>query len=154
MIPPEVLAGDRQALPPTRDRLLTTTFLVASLHALVILGVTFTPPHGRGGSADPPSLEVLVVHDPVPESELNKNADWLSTALMIMALLNARRPNAWVSKTKRCCRKMLKLRMLCCRISGCLPQTAIPKLYKNSDVPRSKRCNSCETFNHAWWARC
>ena len=44
MIPPEVLAGDRQALPPTRDRLLTTTFLVASLHALVILGVTFTPP--------------------------------------------------------------------------------------------------------------
>ena len=77
-IPPDpfALAGGRQALPPTRDRLLTTTFLVASLHALVILGVTFAPP--RGGSGEPPSLEVLVVHDPVAEAELNKNADYLA----------------------------------------------------------------------------
>jgi protein TonB len=73
---PEALAGDRQALPPTRDRLLTTTFLVGSLHALVILGVTFAPPHGGGGT--PPSLEVLIVHDPVPEADLNKDADYLA----------------------------------------------------------------------------
>ncbi len=74
---PEVLAGDRQALPPTRDRLLTTTFLVGSLHALVILGVTFTPPSGSAGG-ETQTLEVLVVHDPVAEPELNKNADYLA----------------------------------------------------------------------------
>ncbi len=71
------LAGNRSAFPPTRDRLLTTTFLVGSLHALVILGVTFSAPRGDHGGA-PPSLAVLVVHDPLAETELNKNADYLA----------------------------------------------------------------------------
>jgi len=71
------LAGNRTGLPPTRDRLLTTTFFAAALHALVILGVTFAPPRGGRGS-EPPSLAVLVVHDPVAETELNKNADYLA----------------------------------------------------------------------------
>lgn len=71
------LAGNRSALPPTRDRLLITTFLVGSLHALVILGVTFAPARGGHGS-EPPSLAVLVVHDPLAEAELNKNADYLA----------------------------------------------------------------------------
>lgn len=75
---PAALAGDRQALPPTRDRLLTTTFLVASLHALVILGVTFGTPQGGAGSSEPPSLEVLVVHDPMPDPETNHDADYLA----------------------------------------------------------------------------
>lgn len=70
------LAGRRQALPPTRDRLLTTTLLVGSLHALVILGVTFAPP--RGGRAEPPSLAVLLVHDPIAEQRLNTEADYLA----------------------------------------------------------------------------
>ena len=62
---------------PVRDRLTTTMFLVAALHAVVILGVTFAPPH-LAGSADSPSLEVLLVHDPVAEEQVNTRADYLA----------------------------------------------------------------------------
>lgn len=73
----EELAGPREAAPPVRDRLTTTLFLVAILHAIVILGVTFTA--GREPPAQgAPALEVLVVHDPVPEDRLNEAADYLA----------------------------------------------------------------------------
>jgi periplasmic protein TonB len=71
------LARQREALPPSRDRLLTTLFLVGALHALLILGVTFTPPRA-GGSRDAASLEVLLVHDPVAEERINTAADYLA----------------------------------------------------------------------------
>jgi periplasmic protein TonB len=71
------IARHREALPPTRDRLMTTMFLVATLHAVVILGVTFAPPH-LGASTDAPSLEVLLVHDPVAEEQVNTRADYLA----------------------------------------------------------------------------
>ena len=71
------LARQREALPPARDRLLTTTFLVASLHALVILGVTFSPSR-PSGAPDAPSLEVLLVHDPVAEKDTNSHPDYLA----------------------------------------------------------------------------
>jgi protein TonB len=71
------LARQREAVPPARDRLMTTMFLVGALHALLILGVTFTPPRSAG-SGDTPTLEVLLVHDPVAEQRINTAADYLA----------------------------------------------------------------------------
>ena len=71
------IARRHEAAPPVRDRLMTTMFLVGALHAVVILGVTFSP--GRlGGSTDAPSLEVLLVRDPVAEEQVNTRADYLA----------------------------------------------------------------------------
>lgn len=71
------IARHHEAAPPVRDRLMTTLFLVGALHAVVILGVTFAPPR-LAGSADAPSLEVLLVHDPVAEEQVNTRADYLA----------------------------------------------------------------------------
>lgn len=72
----EDLAGRREADPPVRDRLMTTLFLVASLHAIVILGVSFGSPATLFGET--PSLEVMVVEDPTPEPSPNNSADYLA----------------------------------------------------------------------------
>jgi protein TonB len=71
------LARQREAAPPARDRLTATLFLVGALHALVILGVTFAPPPA-GMASDAPALEVLLVHDPVAEEQVNASADYLA----------------------------------------------------------------------------
>jgi protein TonB len=71
------LARQREAAPPARDRLTATLFLVGALHALVILGVTFAPPPA-GTPSDAPALEVLLVHDPVAEEQVNTRADYLA----------------------------------------------------------------------------
>ena len=70
------LSRRRDGHPPVRDRLLTTLFLVAMLHAIVILGVTFGAPGALFGEA--PSLEVVVVKDPAPEEQPNRDADYLA----------------------------------------------------------------------------
>jgi periplasmic protein TonB len=72
----EELAARHEADPPVRDRLMTTLFLVASLHAVVILGVSFGAPSALFGEA--PSLEVMVVQDPAPEPSPNPSADYLA----------------------------------------------------------------------------
>ncbi len=66
-----------EARPPVRDRMTTTLFLVGILHAILILGITFTAPR-IVGSSGAPSLEVLVVQDPVAEERLNEDADYLA----------------------------------------------------------------------------
>lgn len=66
-----------EARPPVRDRMTTTFFLVAILHAILILGVTFSSARPSGGTGAP-TLEVLVVQDPVSEEQLNRNADYLA----------------------------------------------------------------------------
>ncbi len=71
------IARRREATPPVRDRLTTTLFLVGALHAVVILGVTFGPVR-LGGPSDAPSLEVLLVRDPVAEEQVNTRADYLA----------------------------------------------------------------------------
>jgi protein TonB len=73
----EEIAARQEARPPVRDRLTTTLFLVAALHAIVILGITFAPPSSPG-AADANSLEVLLVRDPVAEERLNTSADYLA----------------------------------------------------------------------------
>jgi len=64
-------------LPPASDRMLTTCFLAALFHALVILGVTFSVP-GAKGSEDAAPLEVLLVNDRNSSVPANPGAQYLS----------------------------------------------------------------------------
>jgi protein TonB len=76
------MTGDRPSFPaqgraPVRDRLLTTLFLFALLHGIVIMGVSFT----SGAVADDhgvPTLEVLLVSEDLPETQPNDKADYLA----------------------------------------------------------------------------
>ena len=70
----ELLAA---GLPPANDRMLTTCFVAALLHAIIILGVTFSPPKSdaHGGA---PGLEVILVGDKGPAVAHNRNAKYLA----------------------------------------------------------------------------
>jgi periplasmic protein TonB len=48
-------------LPATGDRLMTTFFLAVLLHAIIILGVTFSAPADHGSSDETHGLEVVLV---------------------------------------------------------------------------------------------
>ncbi|MEO6079697.1 MAG: TonB family protein [Steroidobacteraceae bacterium] len=60
-----------------RDRLMTTLVLAGTLHGLVILGVSFSPPASRGDGASQ-GLEVLLVSDELPEARSNDSATYLA----------------------------------------------------------------------------
>ena len=64
-------------LPPTNDRMLTTCFLAALFHGIVILGVTFSSP-GSKADGDGAALEVVLVNDQAPAVANNPNAQYLS----------------------------------------------------------------------------
>lgn len=66
----------REGIAPVRDRLLTTLFLAGLLHALVILGITFSAAADEGKGA--PGLEVLLVSDELPSSDANDSATYLA----------------------------------------------------------------------------
>jgi len=68
----------RAGLPPASDRMLTTCFLAALFHGIVILGVTFSSPGSKVGGSDAPVLEVILVNDQVPRVAKNPNALYLS----------------------------------------------------------------------------
>jgi protein TonB len=81
----------RAALPPrsfgrapVRDRFLAMLLLVAMLHAIVLLGVSFTD-GTRGGSGDTPQLDVMLVTNEVPEARSNENAAYLAQRTQIGA---------------------------------------------------------------------
>jgi periplasmic protein TonB len=65
-------------LPPANDRMLTTCFLAALFHGIVILGVTFSGPGGNAGGDETPALEVVLVNDQAPGVAKNPNAQYLS----------------------------------------------------------------------------
>jgi protein TonB len=67
----------REGRAPVRDRLMAMLFMMALLHAIVILGVTFSLTGQRGGS-DSPQLDVLLVTNEVPEAQSNTQANYLS----------------------------------------------------------------------------
>jgi len=73
-------AGDmlRAGLPPASDRMLTTCFLAALIHGIVILGVTFSAPGGKSNGDDARALEVILVNDQAPSVAQNPNAQYLS----------------------------------------------------------------------------
>ena len=80
MTPDTYQAGDmlRAGLPPASDRMLTTCFLAALIHGIVILGVTFSAPGGNTGGDDARALEVILVNDQAPSVAQNPNAQYLS----------------------------------------------------------------------------
>jgi periplasmic protein TonB len=65
-------------LPPANDRMLTTCFLAALLHGIIILGVTFSGFGGKTVDDGAPGLEVVLVNDRVPAAKSNPNARYLS----------------------------------------------------------------------------
>lgn len=62
--------------PGSADRLTVTLFLAGTLHLILILGISFAPP--PAGSGDVPTLEVLLVNNPLPDSRANPGANYLS----------------------------------------------------------------------------
>jgi periplasmic protein TonB len=73
-------AGDmlQPGLPPTNDRMLTTCFLAALFHGIVILGVTFSSTGSKADNDGAPGLEVVLVNDQAPSVASNPNAQYLS----------------------------------------------------------------------------
>jgi protein TonB len=65
-------------LPPAQDRMLTTVFLAALLHGVVILGVTFGATRGSSSDDAAAGLEVVLVNDRAPSAAQNPNARYLS----------------------------------------------------------------------------
>jgi protein TonB len=72
----------REGRAPVRDRLMAMLFLTALLHAIVILGITFTVT-GRSAGDDSPQLDVLLVTNEVPEAQSNERANYLSQRTQI-----------------------------------------------------------------------
>jgi protein TonB len=64
-------------LPPASDRLTTTLFLAALLHAIIILGVTFSAPNEAGDGSETRGLEVVLV-DNQTASSANPAAQYLA----------------------------------------------------------------------------
>jgi protein TonB len=72
----------REGRAPVRERLMAMLFLTALLHAIVILGLTFTAA-GHSSIADSPQLDVLLVTNEVPEAQTNDKAAYLSQRTQI-----------------------------------------------------------------------
>jgi protein TonB len=60
----------------SRDRLSSMLVLAVLLHGLVLMGVTFTAPGGRGDTQR--GLEVLLVSDELPEARENEDAAYVA----------------------------------------------------------------------------
>ncbi len=68
----------KAGLPPANDRMLTTCFLAALFHGIVILGVTFSAPGSKAQGDEAPALEVILVNNQAPSVASNPNAQYLS----------------------------------------------------------------------------
>jgi periplasmic protein TonB len=68
----------RTGLPPANDRMLTTCFLAALLHGIIILGVSFSSTSSSSADEGAPGLEVVLVNDRAPKVANNPNARYLS----------------------------------------------------------------------------
>jgi protein TonB len=66
----------REGKAPAWDRLLAMVFMVALLHGVVILGITFNAEAGDSGGT--PGLKVLLVSDELPEADRNPTATYLA----------------------------------------------------------------------------
>ena len=67
----------REGRAPVRERLMAMLFLTALLHAIVILGLTFTSPSHHGND-ESPQLDVMLVTNDVAEAQSNENAAYLA----------------------------------------------------------------------------
>jgi protein TonB len=66
----------REGIAPVRDRLLTTLFLAGLLHAIVILGITFSANADGGTGAT--GFDVLLTSDELPDADSNDSATYLA----------------------------------------------------------------------------
>ena len=62
---------------PVRERLMAMLFLMAMLHAVIILGVGFSGGL-HGGADEAPQVDVLLVTRDVPEARANPRAAYLA----------------------------------------------------------------------------
>ena len=62
--------------PGSGDRLTVTLFLAGLFHLILILGVSFAPP--AADSRNVPTLEVLLVNNPLPDTNRNEDANYLA----------------------------------------------------------------------------
>jgi len=76
--PPPLAGMLGAALPPTQDRMLTTCFLAALLHGIVILGITFGAANGSTSDDAAAGLEVVLVNDRAPSAAENPHAHYLA----------------------------------------------------------------------------
>jgi len=65
-------------LPPANDRMMTTIFVAALLHLIVILGVTFSSQDSDSDNAEAPGLEVILVNGATPRAKQNRDARYLA----------------------------------------------------------------------------
>jgi protein TonB len=72
----------REGQAPVSERLTAMLLLAALLHAIVILGLTFSAA-GHGGGSDAPQLDVLLVTNEVPEAQSNDQALYLAQRTQI-----------------------------------------------------------------------
>ena len=94
-------AGDplRTGLPPANDRMLTTCFLAALLHGIVILGVTFSSASSSSGDEGAPGLEVVLVNERVPAAAQNPNARYLSQRTQLGSGNTSKRERSRIPKS-------------------------------------------------------
>jgi periplasmic protein TonB len=76
--PPPVSSMLGVGLPPAQDRMLTTCFLAALLHGIVILGITFGATGSSSSDDAAAGLEVVLVNDRAPSAAQNPDARYLS----------------------------------------------------------------------------
>jgi protein TonB len=65
-----------QSTVGSRDRLTVTLFLAGVFHLILILGISFAPPAADSGNV--PTLEVLLVNNPLPDATRNDSANYLA----------------------------------------------------------------------------
>ncbi len=66
----------KQSTVGSRDRLTVTLFLAGLFHLILILGISFAPPAADSGNV--PTLEVLLVNNPLPDATRNDSANYLA----------------------------------------------------------------------------
>ena len=74
---PQALEQQREGFAPVRDRLITTLFLVALLHIILITGITFVEPIGTYKDITP-TLKVLLLNESQTDDKQNIKGTYLS----------------------------------------------------------------------------
>jgi periplasmic protein TonB len=74
----------REGAAPVRQRLTAMLLLAALLHAIVLLGLSFSS-GAPGGRGETPELDVMLVTDEVPEARSNERAAYLAQRTQVGA---------------------------------------------------------------------
>jgi protein TonB len=89
----------KAGLPPENDRMLTTCFLAALVHGIVILGVTFSSSAHKAAEGDGPALEVVLVNDQAPAVANNPKAAYLAQRSQIGSGNTLKRERALIPRS-------------------------------------------------------